>query len=1133
MIRISKQFDLGRDRTRMKDPADAARQEATVQALLERFFDSDLPHRFETQILADEVGMGKTFVALGVAYSILAAMKSGGDEPDLKGCCRKILVLTPQNHALWQKWGREIGEFAKRCVFDDFRKDAEKWFAPLLVDRLDDLAAELGRGSGPGVIVANLGIFKGQKLKNYDLKRRLLLGTLFRFWSNGFPIADRERLLRGAPEDWGRAPNQLTVLNEKETTLLPILPEEMYSALKRHCETDGSEQVDHLKQLCRDIAKPFTRGREERFSEIDHKLTKLYRALIPYIIRKSLPLVIVDEGHNWKNHNNGYEPFRKMIAPKTRRLLLLTATPFQLRPSEVLSILEVSDAQEICAKAAESEARRDHLRVHRENVIRQTLERAEKASLDFGKEWQALPPNTDRNVLDTIWSSRSFRTTRTELFTSATEQGLVDESEIRKIANEITTGIDPAYRAFLREALLLYTYNADLSQELGEMLIRHRRQTQHRAFLIGDEYRNGSEQVVLRPDRHVVHSAEGIDVIGDAELPHYILMRCVSEIKEGKGRSSLGSALTGCYSTLLDSAEGKSIEALLCKSEVGAAYYRILKDLVKPEADKDHPKVKEVVDAVVERWKSGEKSLIFCFRINTAERLREIIDRRIRTELNRRRGRCLGGEEALKALRSRLTARDRDLVVLGLDRVLLSYLQAFPDEVPYTVDDLEMTEEDISQIAKIALGLGIDLESDRADRVFLNRAAEHVIARRLLKTKKPKGPARRLLEDAASPTWVQRAYGMAGSVDAEDGGEEQSQSDERGVHIVYAELIESPPRDRVLSAKESLLQRWQNAKVRRSSGILDAYANAPSLWFGTSPRNFDEDTEEQRSLVEKIHRHLWEVTLDGEKFDWDARRQVFQALRRTLLRESVLLRILPDRSERDESGWGVMLVERFFGPLKNQKESMADRIEVFLEDIKAASGSISADVGKTSARQAILEATRLSDQQFVALVSGGKSAGSRERIFAGFNSPLLPEVLICTSVGQEGIDLHRHCRHVIHYDLPWNPAILEQRTGRTDRIGSKTFRERARAGGEKTFLEIGVPFLAGTYDERMFEELRLRAQIFEVLTGGDLAADNPEGDDEKKDDAPDLGRLSKLVALPEQMVRDLRVNLAVWRGNVQ
>jgi hypothetical protein len=32
-------------------------------------------------------------------------------------------------------------------------------------------------------------------------------------------------------------------------------------------------------------------------------------------------------------------------------------------------------------------------------------------------------------------------------------------------------------------------------------------------------------------------------------------------------------------------------------------------------------------------------------------------------------------------------------------------------------------------------------------------------------------------------------------------------------------------------------------------------------------------------------------------------------------------------------------------------------------------------------------------------------------------------------------------------------------------------------------LEVRVPFLDGTYDERVFEELRMRAQTFEVLTG--------------------------------------------------
>lgn len=138
---------------------------------------------------------------------------------------------------------------------------------------------------------------------------------------------------------------------------------------------------------------------------------------------------------------------------------------------------------------------------------------------------------------------------------------------------------------------------------------------------------------------------------------------------------------------------------------------------------------------------------------------------------------------------------------------------------------------------------------------------------------------------------------------------------------------------------------------------------------------------------------------------------------------------------------------------------------------------------------------------------------------------------MCTSVWQEGIDLHRYCRRVVHYDLAWNPAVMEQRTGRADRIGSKTFRERDAPGAtDKVFLEIGVPFLAGTYDERMYEELRLRAQMFEVLTGGEFVADHADG----QDDIPETqGKEAGVAVVPlaPQMIENLRVKLQVWEAD--
>jgi SNF2 family DNA or RNA helicase len=42
-------------------------------------------------------------------------------------------------------------------------------------------------------------------------------------------------------------------------------------------------------------------------------------------------------------------------------------------------------------------------------------------------------------------------------------------------------------------------------------------------------------------------------------------------------------------------------------------------------------------------------------------------------------------------------------------------------------------------------------------------------------------------------------------------------------------------------------------------------------------------------------------------------------------------------------------------------------------------------------------------------------------------------ILICTDAAREGINLQSRCHDLIHVDLPWNPARLEQRNGRIDR----------------------------------------------------------------------------------------------------
>ena len=73
----------------------------------------------------------------------------------------------------------------------------------------------------------------------------------------------------------------------------------------------------------------------------------------------------------------------------------------------------------------------------------------------------------------------------------------------------------------------------------------------------------------------------------------------------------------------------------------------------------------------------------------------------------------------------------------------------------------------------------------------------------------------------------------------------------------------------------------------------------------------------------------------------------------------------------------------------------------------------------------------------VAVLHGGLSPAERSAVQHTFNSAEAGTrtILLATDAASEGLNLHQRCRAVVHYELPWSPARLEQRTGRVDRIG--------------------------------------------------------------------------------------------------
>jgi len=70
-----------------------------------------------------------------------------------------------------------------------------------------------------------------------------------------------------------------------------------------------------------------------------------------------------------------------------------------------------------------------------------------------------------------------------------------------------------------------------------------------------------------------------------------------------------------------------------------------------------------------------------------------------------------------------------------------------------------------------------------------------------------------------------------------------------------------------------------------------------------------------------------------------------------------------------------------------------------------------------------------------------------------FNSPFHPFVLASTSVGKEGLDFHRYARRVCHWSLPGNPYDLEQREGRIDRYKCHTVRANVARDCSEPVLE--------------------------------------------------------------------------------
>ena len=161
---------------------------------------------------------------------------------------------------------------------------------------------------------------------------------------------------------------------------------------------------------------------------------------------------------------------------------------------------------------------------------------------------------------------------------------------------------------------------------------------------------------------------------------------------------------------------------------------------------------------------------------------------------------------------------------------------------------------------------------------------------------------------------------------------------------------------------------------------------------------------------------------------------------------------------------------------------------------------------------------------FARLMNGGTKPETRRFLQVAFNRiNSYPKVLVSQStVGREGLNLHKACRTVLLLHPEWNPGVVEQQIGRVDRVGSFWEKLLDKAIEKKTQsdslprVRIQPVIFRGTYDEKNWQVLRnrwddLRAQLHGIVITPSTAEkyDNAKFADEINSSAPNFSPLNK------------------------
>jgi superfamily II DNA or RNA helicase len=600
---------------------DASRQEDSARAILARF--AERPGL----VLADEVGMGKTFVALAVAASVA-----------LSDNRRPVVVMVPPS--LKEKWPRDFGVFVEECLPKNIRSrvrcaSAETGVQFLkLLDNLRDRRPSiifLTHGAMSRTLTdgwVRLAIIHRALLRRRDQRLRNAVGraaaSLVEVSSRTWRQPDLcPALLAAPPQTWLTVMRKYGYEPEDQDDPVPCAIidalgnfdiEDVYSALDQHIPRNQTTSYeDRLKE-----ARPVLR----------EALKRLWRDCLGHLKFK-LPLLILDEAHHLKNAHtqlaslfhspeaaaDAEEISRGPLGGVFERMLFLTATPFQLGHHELCSVLERFGGIAWNSRTAPTGGRVEF----RQKVatLREQLDSAQEAALTLDAAWGLL--REDDLVLD------GEPVTSVDKWWQALRGGQSRTAQAERVLNSFDRT-----HSRMRAA----------EESLRWWVIRHLKARTLPAPWLGQTRR------VRLPGSAIVddianESTVGLTIGGAATLPFLLAARatvCAPDSRplfaEGLASSYEAFRHTRKSATALD--EDSAIAAKAIVTDASRWYLDQLDKalpLAEVNASASHPKIAATAARVLAAWRQREKVLVFCHFVRTGQTLRRVISDQLRTAI--------------------------------------------------------------------------------------------------------------------------------------------------------------------------------------------------------------------------------------------------------------------------------------------------------------------------------------------------------------------------------------------------------------------------------------------------------------------------------------------------------------------